>query len=226
MFGREPEAFGRFFAALFMLLTDFLHDLLTTGCLTLNGQPGLFEEADLHAAEELLRRYHAEDAEEMPHSAPLFDAPAALWAAAYLYHTVTLALVRELDETVVHAELRDFSGAGTPEAIYSADLTFRHLPDLLRLAKGLAPGDALVARLQATARQWPFSFVGTALHEAEPFGIILGHPALRQEYVDRIIRAQDRARASQPHLAPLVHEALGSHAPTLWPDFAAFTLPV
>ena len=209
-----------------MLLTGFLHDLLTTGCLTLTGQPGSFEAADLHAAEDLLRSYHAEDAREIPHTAPAFNAPAALWSAAYLYHTVKLALVRELDETVVHEQLQDFSGDMTPEAIYSADLTFRHLPDLLRLAKGLAPGDALVARLQSTAQQWPFSFVSTELKEAEPVAIILAHPALRQAYIDRIIRAQDRARAGQEHLVPLVHEALGRHATTLWPDFAAFTLPV
>lgn len=209
-----------------MLLTGFLHELLTTGCLTLSSQLDSFEAADRHAAEELLRRYHAEDARELPHKAPAFDAPAALWAAAYLYQAVKLALVRELDETVVHEQLPDFSGDRTPAAIYSADLTLRHLPDLLRLAKGLAPGDMLVARLQATARQWPFSFVGTELMEAESDTIILAHPALRQAYVDRLIRAQDRARASQAHVAPLVREALGGHATTLWPDFEAFTLPV
>ena len=209
-----------------MLLTGFLHDLLTTGCLTLTSQPDSFEAADLHAAEDLLRSYHAEDAKEMPHTAPVFNAPAALWSAAYLYDTVKLALVRELDETLVHERLQDFSGDMTPEAIYSADLTFRHLPDLLRLAKGLAPGDALVGRLQATAWKWPFSSVGTEFKDAEPIVTILAHPALRQAYIDRIIRVQDRARASQTHLAPLIHEALGGHAATLWPDFTAFTLPV
>ena len=209
-----------------MLLTGFLRELLTTGCLTLTGQPDSFEAADLRAAEDMLRRYHAEDSRELPRTAPAFDAVAALWAAAYLYQAVKLALVRELDETVVDEQLRDFTGDKTAAAVYSADLAFRHLPDLLCLAQGLAPGDALVARLQATARQWPFSVVGTELKGAEPDAAILAHPALRQAYVDRIIRAQDRARASQKHLAPLVYEALGGHAPTLWPDFAAFTLPV
>ncbi|NVO33095.1 hypothetical protein [Hymenobacter lapidiphilus] len=207
-----------------MPLTGFLHELLTTGCLTLTSQPDAFEAADRHAAEQVLRRYHAEDARELPHTAPPFDAAAALWAAAYLYQAVKLALVRELDETVVHEQLADFAGDKTPAVIYSADLTLRHLPDLLRLAKGLAPGDALVASLQAMARQWPFSFVGTTFTEAEPDTMVLAHPALRQAYIDRIIRVQDQARARQPHLAPLVHEALGGHATILWPDFAAFTL--
>ena len=216
-----------------MLLTGFLHHLLTTGAVTLASRPAPFEPADLPAAEALLRDYYADDCRELPGAAPAFDARAAAWAAAYLYHTVQLALVRELDETVVQAQLADFTGEITPAVIYSADLTLRYLPDLLRLAKGLAPGDALVARLRATAGQWPFSFVGAEVgEEGEAAGAaaaearLLAHPALRQEYIDRIIRTQDRARAARPHLLPLVHAALGRYAATLWPDFAAFTLPV
>jgi hypothetical protein len=207
-----------------MLLTAFLYDLLTTGAVTLAGQPGPFESADLRAAEAKLRAYHAEDALELPHAAPAFDAAAARWAAQLLYHTVQLALLRELDEAVIGQCLTDFAGEITPEATYSADLTLRYLPDLLRLAKGLAPGDALVARLLALARQWPFSFVGTAPDAMEAEAAVLAHPALRQAYLDRIIRLKDRARAGQPHLVPLVQAALGGHAATLWPDFAAFTI--
>ena len=208
-----------------MLLSAFLDDLLSTGTVTLAGQPTPFEPADRAAAENSLRARYAEDALELPHVAPAFDAPAALWAAEYLYRTIQLTLLRELDETVVAQCLADFPDEATPAAIYSIDLTFRYLPDLLRLAKGLAPGDALVAHLLATARKWPFSFVATppdaAAAEEAP---VLAHPALRQAYIDRIIGARDRARAAQPQLAPLVRAALGGHAATLWPDFAAFNL--
>jgi hypothetical protein len=207
-----------------MLLTSFLHDLLTTGTVTLSGRPAPFEAADLLAADALLRAYYAEDALALPHSAPAFDAAAARWAARYLYYTIQLALVRELSETVIEDYLPDFAGEVTPEAVYSADLTFRYLPDLLHLAKGLAPGDALVARLQATARCWPLSFVGQERPTPAAEGVVLDHPALRQEYVDRIIRAQNRVWAGQAHLTPLVRAALGGHAATLWPDFQAFTL--
>ncbi|MBO2010275.1 hypothetical protein [Hymenobacter negativus] len=207
-----------------MLLSGFLDDLLNTGAVTLGGQPVPFEPADQAAAEVRLRARHAEDALEMPYVAPAFNAPAALWAVEYLYHTVQLTLLRELDETVVAQCLADFPGETTPEAIYSVDLTFRYLPDLLRLAKGLAPGDALVARLLVTARQWPFSFVGTPPDAAEAEAVLLAHPALRQAYIDRIIGLQDWVRAARPHLAPLVQAALGAHAATLWPDFAAFNL--
>lgn len=207
-----------------MLLTSFVQDLLTTGSITLTGRPAPFAPDDLLAATEVLRSYHAEDALQMPHSAPAFDAPAALWAAGALYYTVQLTLVRELEEAVIAEALPDFAAALTPEVLYSADLTLRYLPDLLHLAKGLAPGDALVARLQALGRQWPLSFVSSELPGPAAEARVLAHPALRQEYVDRLIRAQDRRRAGQDPIRPLVQAALGAHAATLWPDFQAFTL--
>lgn len=207
-----------------MLLTPFLRDLLTTGEVTLSGQPAPFTAADLQVTEELLEAYYREDRLELPHEAPLFEAPAACWAASYLFHALQLALVRELDETVIQEYLRDFEGEQTPAAMYSVDLTFRYLPDLLHLAKGLAPGDALVAQLKATARRWPLSFVGQELPVTEAEAVVLAHPSLRQQYIDRIIQAQDRLRAGQEHLRPLIQTALGGHAATLWPDFHAFTL--
>lgn len=207
-----------------VLLTTFLRDLLATGAVTLTNQPAAFEADDLHAADTLLADYYAEDTLDLPGMAPAFAAPAARWAAQYVYHTLQLALVRALDEDVMQQCLPAYTGNVTPETIYSVDLTFRYLPDLLGLAKGLAPGDALVAQLQATARQWPFSFVGHSEVDAAAEAAVLAHPALQLAYVDRIIRQQDRQRAGQPHLLPLVRAALGSHAATLWPDFHDFIL--
>ncbi|MGI4737489.1 MAG: hypothetical protein ACRYG7_20170 [Janthinobacterium lividum] len=207
-----------------MLLTSFLQDLLTTGVLTLAGRPASFEAADLENADALLRAYHAEDALHLPHTAPDFDAAAARWAAHYLYYAALLTFVRELDETVIIHYLPSFPAEMTPAASYSVDLTFRYLPDFLRLAKGLAPGDYLVAHLRAAAQQWPLSFVGQELAEASAEAMLLAHPALRATYVDRIIRERDRTRAALPHLTPLIQEALGDHSAELWPDFHTFTL--
>jgi hypothetical protein len=156
-----------------MLLTGFLNDLLTTGILTLAGRPTPFAENDLLAADALLAAYHAQDAQELPQQAPAFNAPAARWAAHYVYYTALLMLARELDEAVMETYLPPFTDELTPEVVYAVDLTFRYLPDLLHLAKGLAPGDALVARLHATASQWPFSFVGNESVDAATEGIVL-----------------------------------------------------
>jgi hypothetical protein len=208
-----------------MLLTTFLQDLLTTGAVTLLSQSTQFETADEEAAQVLLQAYYWEDVLDLPHAAPAFEAGAAQWAAQFLYRSIQLVLVRELDEIAIAQQLGDYPGPLTSEAIYSVDLSFRYLPHLLVLAKGLAPGDALVARLQALARQWPFSFASAETPVAEAEAAVLAHPALQQAYVDRIIRGQYRSRANQPHLKPLIQIALGGHAAALWPDFAAFNTP-
>jgi hypothetical protein len=205
-----------------MLLTTFLQDLLTTGAVTLPSQSVQFEAADEQAAQALLHAYYVEDVLDLPYLAPAFEAGAAQWAAQFLCHTIQLVLVRELDETAIAQQLRDYPGMLTAEAIYSVDLSFRYLPRLLVLAKGLAPGDALVTRLQTVARHWPFSFANSETPVAEAEATVLAHPALRQAYVDRIIQGHYRNRANQPHLKPLIQTALGSHAAALWPDFAAF----
>jgi hypothetical protein len=202
-----------------MKLTAFIGDLLEKGKVTVAGQIGAFTEEDLGASEALLRQYYQEDVLEMPGTAPEFSAEAALWGSRYLYYAVQLAALRDLGEDVVEQYLQDFAGPLTPAAIYSIDLTFRYLPDLLHLAKGMAPGDVLVAKLKKTALRWPFSSVGTeAVGEAD-LDVILGHCSLQAAYVDRIIREKDAARTGHPQITELVRQALGPYAGALWPGF-------
>jgi hypothetical protein len=202
-----------------LVLTDFLADLFATGAVTLAGQLVPFEMADLVAADALLRRTHAQDALALAHQAPAFAPAAAIWAAQLLHRTMQLALLRDLDETVVQTQLADFAAPIDAAATYSADLTLRYLPDLLTLARDLAPGDALVLRLRELARQWPLSFVGTEPAPLDAPAEVLAHPALRAAYLDRIIAARDRVRASQPGVRELVLAALGKHSAVFWPDF-------
>lgn len=208
-----------------MKLADFLRDLLEKGKVTVAGQIGSFGDDDLRAAETALRRYYDEDALDMPGVAPAFLPEAALWGARYFYHAVQLAVLRDLGEEVVRQYLRDYPGPRTPEAVYSVDLTFRYLPDLLRLARGLAPGDVLVAALQRTALDWPFSSVGGDTAGNVIPGVILEHPSLRTAYVDRIIREKDAGRLTGPGLPEHVRAALGGHAAHWWPEFESLTQP-
>jgi hypothetical protein len=206
-----------------MKLADFLRDLLEKGKVTVAGQIGSFGDDDLRAAETLLRHYYDEDALDMPGVVPAFLPEAALWGARYFYHAVQLAVLRDLGEEVVRHYLQDYAGPRTPEAVYSVDLTLRYLPDLLRLARGLAPDDVLVAALQRTALDWPFSSVGSgAAGEVAP-GILLAHPSLRTAYVDRIIREKDANRLSGPEVPEHVRAALGQHAAHWWPEFETLT---
>lgn len=205
-----------------MRLAGFLQELLDSGQVTVAGQVDAFTADEVQQATEVLRDYHAADLLEMPGTGPAFDPVAAVWAAQLLYRAIQLALLRELGEDIVRGLLADFPEPVTAEAVYSVDLTFRYLPDLLQLAQGLAPDDVLVARLREMAGQWPFSFVGVAaLPTDRGLSPVLAHPSLRLAYADRVVRARDRDRAGQPAVAALVQAALGDYGALLWPDFQA-----
>jgi hypothetical protein len=108
----------------------------------------------------------------------------------------------------------------SPAVCYSVDLSFRYLPDLLSLAKGIAPADPLVTGLTGLARAWPLSSVGVLGIEGpvdvRPF---IADPSLRQLYVDRIIDKADASRLGDPQIVDLVREALGDF-PDLAPKLA------
>ena len=202
-----------------MALAEFLDDLLTTGRVTVAGQVLPFAKADLADATARLRAYHAADAQDVPYAAPAFEPAAARWALVLLYRTMQLAFLRDYDEAAVTQHLADWPGPITPETCYSIDLTFRYLPPLLGLAKGLAPADVLVTRLRALGQQWPLSFVGTTPAPAEAPAAVLAHPALRALYLNRVIEHRDRARAAQPGVSEGVAAALGEFRAELWPGF-------
>ncbi|MBO0358100.1 hypothetical protein J0X19_09110 [Hymenobacter sp. BT186] len=202
-----------------MTLEEFLRALFTTGQATVVGQLDPFTPADLHQATLLLQEAYAEDKLHLPHTAPPFSAEAALWAAQVLYRAVQLTLLRDLDDTAVRASLTHYPNPINPAVVYSADLTLRYLPDLLHLAKGLAPADVLVTRLRELAQHWPFSFGGPEPAAPQQLEPVLGHPALRAAYADRIIEARNLVRAQQAETAILIREALGHYAAELWPEF-------
>jgi hypothetical protein len=202
-----------------MHLTSFIKELLEKGQVTVTKGLTLFSEEDLQESLKVLRGYHAEDALQMPLVAPAFSSEAALWGAVYLYRATQFVLIRDLGEEAVQSHLNDFSGPVTAEAIYSADLTLRYLPDLLQLAKGLAPDDVLVTCIQHTLTQWPFSSVGTEAAAQADYQPVLAHDSLKYAYIDRIIKHKDTRRASGEEVAELISEVMGAHAALLWPGF-------
>ncbi len=202
-----------------MKLTTFFQTLLESGKVQVAGDLSPFDFEDHRATLEIMRRFHAADSMDMPYAAPAFHPPAALWAAEYFYKSVHITVLRDLDEAAIRKLLVPYGGGINPEAIYSVDLVFRYTPSLFGLAKGLAPRDLLVQMLKETAAQWGFSAVGMDLGIDSDLDDILARPSLRAAYVDRIIRLKDRRRAAEPRVAPLVGEALGGFASTIWPTF-------
>jgi hypothetical protein len=202
-----------------MQFTSFIQDLLEKGQVTVARQLNPFSEEDLQEAGVVLRKYYTDDALEMPYTAPGFSAEAAIWGATYLYRASQFIMLRDVGEQEVHAHLSDFSGVISPEAIYSADLTLRYLPELLYLAKGLAPDDILVKCIKHRLVQWPFSSVGTEVAREVNHQPILAHPSLKYAYIDRIIQQKDIKRATDEAIAEAIREALGAHSSVLWPEF-------
>jgi hypothetical protein len=202
-----------------MTLTGFVDNLLENGSVTVAGRLAEFAEPDRQGAIAVLQNYYNEDSLEMPGTAPAFSAGAALWAAEFLYHAIQLTMLRDLDDEAVEAQLGDLPEPVTPESIYSADLCFRYLPDLLELAKGLAPGDVLVKRIKETLNRWPFSSVGIELAEEPDHMLIMNHPSLRAAYIDRIIKQKDIKRVkNNTQLMEPVITALGSYPDAFWPE--------
>jgi MoxR-vWA-beta-propeller ternary system protein len=153
---------------------------------------------------------------------PPLDVPVAGWALTILYRSCQSLVYRDIDADAVRDALSQPCPARKVSAAecYAADLAFRYLPDLLSLARGVAADDPLVTGLTELARQWPLSSVGVKeLGEVDVSGFI-GHPSLRQLYVDRIIDRQDTARLADARVREAAREALGAF-PELAPRVAA-----
>ena len=141
-------------------LAQFISDLFENGNVTIAGGLHDFDAKDKAATIIKLQKQYQRSILEMPYEAPEFHEAAAFWGASFIYRTVQFILLRDLDEEKIKTHLQDFAGEKTPEVIYSVDLTFRYLKDLLGLAKGLSPSDPLVIRLKEMAGKWAFSSVG------------------------------------------------------------------
>ncbi len=202
-----------------MTLTHFLTHLVEEGHAYVDNDIQAFDPDDLQAAANFLQTVYQNDSLDMPDRPPQYLAAAALWAAQFLYRALQCTVLRNLEADVVKDLLKPYPEPPSPEAIYAVDLTFRHLPDVFKLAKGLAPDDILVTILKENAVRWHFSSVGMAIEADIAPENILAHPSLRLAYIDRIIQAKDIKRVNSDVLRELVETALGDYTPQLWADF-------
>ncbi|OQP65945.1 hypothetical protein A3860_15255 [Niastella vici] len=185
----------------------------------MGGQVIPFSAEDIEAATQCLHQQYNYQAQELTGPIPAFHAGAAIWAAGFLYRAVQLTMLRDLGEDVVNGLLLPFNGPVSPETILSVDISFRNLPNLLGLAKGLAPEDVLVKRLQAAATEWPFSSVGMKVEGIMNMDAIMNNACLRRAYIDRIIEARDSRRCNNVQVNEYIKEALGDHGQLLWPGW-------
>jgi hypothetical protein len=200
-------------------LEQFIQDIIQQGKVIVTGQVTPFTQEDAQQATQRLHEYYDHQLSELTGQVPAFQPEAAVWAAIYLYRAVQLTVLRELGEDAVNGLLTPFNGPVSPESILSVDLSFRHLPSLLGLAKGLAPEDALVKQIHAAAIHWPFSSVGMKVEGEMNIDMIMQNACLRRAYIDRIIEARDGSRCNNELVNEYIKEALGDHGQVLWPDW-------
>jgi hypothetical protein len=190
-------------------LASFLQALAHDGRIVVSPEPiGPPDEAALTVVIELNQRAEAELAGE----GPGFSSDAALWAATLLYQVCQFIVCREIGEDQMAAAFaNECPAARGPEADWSADILFRHLPALFRLSQQLSNGDPLVQELKRLAAAWPLSSVGISDLTDLNLDTFIGHAALRRLYADRVVAAGDTSRLGDSRVDDLLRADLGIH---------------
>ncbi len=196
----------------------FIADLFDTGRVVLEGtaEPA---SRDLAAMSQALIEFEQTYRSTLPDEPPPLSIDAAVWAGRALFRGCQFLIDRQQGEQVMLAQLSTACPClPSPAVCYSVDLTFRFLPDLLRLARAAAADDPLVKVLLRWAGDWPLSSVGiegVEWGDVEPF---LQDACLRTMYVDRILKEADLSRLEHPGVRDAVREAVGGF-PELAPAF-------
>lgn len=210
-----------------MALSDFLNALFDHGRIALPSPGKVETPAELTAAASVLTEFEQTWSLEFPGTSPALQMDAALWAAQTLYRGAQAAVFRQIEEQDLRTGLRipGPPSADTPSGHYSVDLTFRFLPDLTQLARGVSSADPLVEVLQDLANRWPLSSVGMKGVQPASLEALASHPGLLQLYVDRILARDDLDRIADERVANVARQTLGAYvelSPTLARRLACF----
>jgi hypothetical protein len=190
-------------------LSQFLESLFEEGRVLVSA-PEPVPAAEVSAADRTLADLDSVYRLDLPGEAPPLSIPAARWAAVCIFHAAQFVAYRDAGEAMLAAAF----GAPVPDAEaasqhYSVDLTFRFLPDLIRLARSDAENDPLLGYLRQWAAAWPLSSVGVADVTPGPIEPIVQHTCLLGIYRDRILARNDRSRRADPRIDDAVRQALG-----------------
>jgi hypothetical protein len=191
---------------------DFLQALLDEGRVAVS-PPGPISESEVELADSELIAFEKRYRLEVPAEPPRLHLPAARWAGTNFYQACRFVVHRDADEAALEIGLQsNYDAAATAAVHYSVDVIFRFLPDLLRMAKQLAPDDPLVARLKHWARCWPLSSVGIDDVGAVAVDAFAGCPSLLLLYVDRIFATGDASRLQDHRVAEAARGAVGAYS--------------
>ena len=201
-----------------MSLSLFLRALFDHGRVQVAAPTEPIRRAEEREAEEGLREQDATLRLEGPGGLPELDLAVALWATRTCYGACQLVVYRQLDAKAIAELLPAAVSSGKPASRHwSADITLRFLPDLLRQASIASEQDPLVTHLRSLAFQWPLSSVGIEGIVPQHVDELAASHALLQLYVDRILARKDFSRLEHAAVRQATRRAVGMHA-ELWPD--------
>jgi hypothetical protein len=160
---------------------------------------------------------YAAEALNYPHTPPLFDPPAALWAAKTLYIAAQLVLYRKPKTDDLPALLPMYTGEITPSAMVSADLCLRFLPDVVNQLKLMDANDVLIPLLIHILNNWHYSGISYPLDtDTLNLDILQKNKCLHQLYLNRVITYKNQHLAQHPALLPGIKASLGIFTREFW----------
>jgi len=178
------------------------------------------DEADAAEAVAYLQEQYRAESLEYPHTAPPFDAAAALWAAKTMNMAAQLLLYRENKPDDLGALFPAFDREIDKASVLSADLCLRFLPDTLRELKIIDSLDPLILILENILHQWHYSGIHYPLDLSKvELERNLADPCLRQLYLDRIIYYKNISLAQHELFRRHISAALGLYASDYWKEF-------
>lgn len=197
------------------MVTEFVRQLVEEGRIRLQSADPASAD-DVRRASMWMIEAELETRTHLAFTPPGIDEDAVKWGVDLFYAAAQLAMYRHLGEDELQRRLRKDCPAPFPATAYSVDLTFRFLPDLTRIVRGMNPNDPLLSVLQSWAHHWPLSSVGMKDLGGLNVESILSDRSLTLLYVDRIIEHEDTARLGDSRVAELVRGAIGAY-PELHP---------
>lgn len=198
---------------------DTIHQLRKLEEVILYQEITTISPAEEARVQEFLEREYYQECLEYPFTAPTYDAAAALWAARTFCFAAQLIIYRKTSGKDLLALLPSYEGTITAEAMLSADLCLRFLPEILIKAKEIDPEDMIIPILEGHLKQWHYSAIGFPLEtEMLDLEVVLGNKCLKQLYVDRIIRNKSKSLAKIPTLTEQVIASMGDYASYFWRD--------
>ena len=199
------------------MVRRFLETLCLDGRARVGG-PETASEGDLREGLDWLTEFERDYRRHIPGHPPALHSVGLRWSVSLFYRAAQCVVHRHLGEQVVVSDLGlPFPEAPTSGSVYSVDLTFRFLPDLYRLARGVSEGDPLLVRILEWGAEWPLSSVGMTLPRLGPTEPVLADRCLAAMYRDRIFATGDRSRLKTPGVPLLLQEAAGAYSQWLTP---------